>query len=78
MQLRVKCIRSDATYKPLLLFAYTIFLPRGYLSLLTYLLTSVAACKDKGPWIVKPVASSRGRGIFLISSVSFCHWFMCQ
>ncbi|KAA0711548.1 Tubulin polyglutamylase TTLL5 [Triplophysa tibetana] len=26
--------------------------------------------KDKGPWIIKPVASSRGRGIYLISSVS--------
>ncbi|XP_057199528.1 tubulin polyglutamylase TTLL5 isoform X2 [Triplophysa rosa] len=26
--------------------------------------------KDKGPWIIKPVASSRGRGIYLISSLS--------
>ncbi|XP_038147467.1 tubulin polyglutamylase TTLL5 isoform X1 [Cyprinodon tularosa] len=24
--------------------------------------------KDKGPWIIKPVASSRGRGIYLISN----------
>ncbi|KAM3594469.1 uncharacterized protein V6R79_008429 [Siganus canaliculatus] len=24
--------------------------------------------KDKGPWIVKPVASSRGRGIYLVSN----------
>ncbi|XP_060790622.1 tubulin polyglutamylase TTLL5 isoform X6 [Neoarius graeffei] len=27
-------------------------------------------CKDKGPWIIKPVASSRGRGIYLVSSPS--------
>lgn len=26
--------------------------------------------KDKGPWIIKPVASSRGRGIYLVSNVS--------
>ncbi|XP_026790166.3 tubulin polyglutamylase TTLL5 isoform X1 [Pangasianodon hypophthalmus] len=29
-----------------------------------------AFCKDKGPWIIKPVASSRGRGIYLVSSPS--------
>lgn len=26
--------------------------------------------KDKGQWIIKPVASSRGRGIYLVSNVS--------
>uniref|UniRef100_A0AAY4DRY3 Tubulin--tyrosine ligase-like protein 5 n=1 Tax=Denticeps clupeoides TaxID=299321 RepID=A0AAY4DRY3_9TELE len=29
-----------------------------------------AFSKDKGPWIIKPVASSRGRGIYLVSSPS--------
>ncbi|KAM9466223.1 tubulin polyglutamylase TTLL5 isoform 2-T3 [Clarias gariepinus] len=29
-----------------------------------------AFCKDKGPWIIKPVASSRGRGIYLVNSPS--------
>ncbi|XP_041122923.1 tubulin polyglutamylase TTLL5-like isoform X2 [Polyodon spathula] len=27
-----------------------------------------AYSKDKGPWIIKPVASSRGRGIYLVSN----------
>ncbi|XP_039597175.1 tubulin polyglutamylase TTLL5 isoform X2 [Polypterus senegalus] len=27
-----------------------------------------AFSKDKGPWIIKPVASSRGRGIYLVSN----------
>lgn len=34
--------------------------------------SSILDCfaKDKGPWIIKPVASSRGRGIYLVSNVS--------
>ena len=31
---------------------------------------SAAFLKDKGPWIVKPVASSRGKGVFLVNHVS--------
>lgn len=33
---------------------------------------SISDCfaRDKGPWIIKPVASSRGRGIYLVSNVS--------
>lgn len=38
------------------------------LSVLTQ--TSGSFSKDKGAWIIKPVASSRGRGIYLVSSVS--------
>ncbi|KAM4662158.1 tubulin polyglutamylase TTLL5 isoform 2-T2 [Discoglossus pictus] len=42
----------------------------------TYLLPSEyqdfcnAFTKDRGPWIVKPVASSRGRGVYLVNSPS--------
>lgn len=41
---------------------YTFFFPSA----------SISDCfaKDKGPWIIKPVASSRGRGIYLVSNVS--------
>lgn len=36
-----------------------------------YIFYSLAAfLKDRKPWIVKPVASSRGRGIYLVNHVS--------
>ena len=35
----------------------------------SYFVISAAFLKDKGPWIVKPVASSRGRGVFLVNHV---------
>lgn len=33
-------------------------------------LVSAHRSGQKGPWIVKPAASSRGRGIFIVNSVS--------
>lgn len=38
--------------------------------LLSPAMVSDCFVKDKGPWIIKPVASSRGRGIYLVSNVS--------
>ena len=35
-----------------------------------FLLFKAAFLKDRKPWIVKPVASSRGRGIYLVNHVS--------
>ena len=43
----------------------------SYIIYYVYCLFQDAFLKDKGPWIVKPVASSRGRGIYLIKDVSF-------
>lgn len=43
--------------------------PESYLLPLEYKDFVVAHNKYRGPWIVKPVASSRGRGIFIIHSV---------
>lgn len=33
-------------------------------------LDTAAFSRDKGPWIIKPVASSRGRGVHLVNHVS--------
>ncbi|KAJ0063116.1 hypothetical protein NL108_012575, partial [Boleophthalmus pectinirostris] len=40
----------------------TFVLPSEYQDFCSYF------AKDKGPWIIKPVASSRGRGIYLVSN----------
>ncbi|KAH0620483.1 hypothetical protein JD844_020998 [Phrynosoma platyrhinos] len=37
-------------------------------SLLRRMILGNSYSKDRGPWIVKPVASSRGRGVYLINS----------
>lgn len=42
-----------------------------YKQLIFYCVASFA--KQRGLWIVKPVASSRGRGIFLINHVCIEH-----
>ncbi|XP_077319759.1 tubulin polyglutamylase TTLL5 isoform X2 [Lithobates pipiens] len=45
-------------------------LPRTYLLPGEYQDFCNAYSKDRGPWIVKPVASSRGRGVYLVNSPS--------
>ncbi|OCT68171.1 tubulin polyglutamylase TTLL5 [Xenopus laevis] len=45
-------------------------LPETYLLPAEYQNFCNAFAKDRGPWIVKPVASSRGRGVYLINSPS--------
>lgn len=44
------------------------FMPKSYLMPSEYQDFCAAYAKDKGPWIVKPIASSRGRGIYLINN----------
>ncbi|XP_040189122.1 tubulin polyglutamylase TTLL5 [Rana temporaria] len=45
-------------------------LPQTYLLPGEYQDFCNAYSKDRGPWIVKPVASSRGRGVYLVNSPS--------
>ncbi|MGH0158710.1 UNVERIFIED_CONTAM: hypothetical protein FKN15_077603 [Acipenser sinensis] len=42
--------------------------PQTFLLPVEYQEFCSAYSKDKGPWIIKPVASSRGRGIYLVSN----------
>ncbi|KAI0229728.1 Tubulin polyglutamylase TTLL5 [Lamellibrachia satsuma] len=43
------------------------FIPQSFMVPSEFQDFCVAFMKDKGPWIVKPIASSRGRGIFLVN-----------
>uniref|UniRef100_A0A3Q3L5U9 Tubulin--tyrosine ligase-like protein 5 n=1 Tax=Mastacembelus armatus TaxID=205130 RepID=A0A3Q3L5U9_9TELE len=45
----------------------TFVLPAEYQEFCSKILF-ILLVKDKGPWIIKPVASSRGRGIYLVSN----------
>ncbi|KAF5292831.1 hypothetical protein FQA39_LY13876 [Lamprigera yunnana] len=49
------------------------FVPQTFIMPGEYQELCTAHFKTKGPWIVKPVASSRGRGIFIIENPSQIH-----
>uniref|UniRef100_UPI00398F473B tubulin polyglutamylase TTLL5 isoform X2 n=1 Tax=Pristiophorus japonicus TaxID=55135 RepID=UPI00398F473B len=51
-------------------FKHFNIVPQAYILPSEYQELWTAHMKDKGPWIVKPVASSRGRGVYLVSSPS--------
>ncbi|XP_014776621.1 tubulin polyglutamylase TTLL5 isoform X1 [Octopus bimaculoides] len=43
------------------------FVPMSFVIPSEYQEFCCSFCKDRGPWIIKPVASSRGRGVHLVS-----------
>nr|XP_033807183.1 tubulin polyglutamylase TTLL5 isoform X2 [Geotrypetes seraphini] len=45
-------------------------LPQTFILPIEYQELNNAHLKDRGPWIVKPVASSRGRGVYVVNSPS--------
>ncbi|XP_032883367.1 tubulin polyglutamylase TTLL5 isoform X2 [Amblyraja radiata] len=51
-------------------FKHFNIIPQAFLLPAEYQELWNAHTKDKGPWIVKPVASSRGRGVYLVSHPS--------
>uniref|UniRef100_UPI00358DEDA9 tubulin polyglutamylase TTLL5-like n=1 Tax=Myxine glutinosa TaxID=7769 RepID=UPI00358DEDA9 len=51
-------------------FKHFNFVPPTFLLPSEYQEFCIAHSKEKAPWIVKPVASSRGRGVFLVNSPS--------
>uniref|UniRef100_H2ZF24 Tubulin--tyrosine ligase-like protein 5 n=1 Tax=Ciona savignyi TaxID=51511 RepID=H2ZF24_CIOSA len=66
--------RKDRLYKNIERMAHTKgfkhfdFIPTSYLMPSEYQEFCSAYMKEKGSWIVKPIASSRGRGIYLINN----------
>ncbi|KFO24268.1 Tubulin polyglutamylase TTLL5 [Fukomys damarensis] len=66
--------RKDRLYKNIIRMQHTHgfkafhILPQTFLLPAEYAEFCYSYSKDRGPWIVKPVASSRGRGVYLINN----------
>lgn len=52
-------------------FKHFDIVPQSFVLPVEYRDLVTAHNKTRGPWIVKPAASSRGRGIFIVTSVKF-------
>lgn len=46
------------------------FIPQTFMMPMDFRELCSSHYRHRGPWIVKPVASSRGRGIYIVNSVS--------
>jgi tubulin polyglutamylase TTLL5 len=46
------------------------FIPQTFMMPVDFRELCSSHYRHRGPWIVKPVASSRGRGIYIVNSVS--------
>jgi Tubulin-tyrosine ligase family. len=51
------------------------FIPQTFMMPVDFRELCSSHYRHRGPWIVKPVASSRGRGIYIVNSVSISSEF---
>jgi hypothetical protein len=72
--------RKDRLYKNIELMQHARglkhfdFVPQTFILPIEMNVLVASHYRHRGAWIVKPIASSRGRGIYIVNSVSLFHW----